>query len=1108
MVPQKEINFILQNLEMKVVADGRAAKQAILYLRSEYLNRHFGMVAKQVSHSIQFIICRLMSAKSLHEQIDDLKRAINAQESLRPVLGDSALETILAVLREQLAEYEGQVTQQDAVNQARRKLVTVLFADVSGFTAFSENKDAEDVANLVNRLWLRADRIIQEHGGRIDKHIGDAVMALWGTETAREDDAERAVRAALKMEETFKENARQLPIRLKAGINSGQVLLSAIGTQGEFTAMGDAVNTASRLVNSAQAGDVLITHDTYQLVRGIFDVQKQSPMYVKGKAEPLQTYVVQRVRPRAFRIGRRGVEGVTTRMVGREAEFQVIQSALEESLQDRRVTIVTVKGDAGLGKSRLMYEFEAWLDSHPTDFYLFKGRADEETASLPYSLIRDVFSNRFHILDSDSQLEARGKLIQGIAELAGPGIDEQAAFIGELLGFNFSNSMYVRGIRKDARQIRERSFGNVARVFERLTQNDPAVLLLDDIHWSDSGSLELVEYLARLETDLPLFILCTARPSLDEIHPNWGIEFPRSQRLSIKTLDLNASRALVNEILQHVSDLPVEFVETVAKNAEGNPFYLEELIKVLIEDGVIVKGDDAWQILPQRLTQVRVPATLTGVLQARLDRLPARENEVLERAAVIGRTFWDAAVAAMRASGIEQMPSGGEEVDSALTALREKELVFPHQPSTFASTQEFIFKHAILREVTYERVLKAKRKLYHRMAADWLIQQSGERIDEYLALIAQHYELADDPVRAVEFLERAADQSMRLSAYREALSASERALGILAASDDTNPAMRVRLLLTIGSANLWLTDYATATARFEESIAIARTIHDRGLESKALARLGRIRLEQANFDQSKKHLQESLAIAQQLDDIDGIAYCLAHLGYISHYEGDYARAQKYGQESYEFARRTNDAIAQAFALNILAMIGVNNQQFQQAHEYYLQTIEICKNAGDRYGLARAYGNLSELLRIQKRYAEAKPYALESIKLAREFGNRYVLPVMLINLVYSQVGLGEIREAYASLREALQLDVESSSTSWILFSLVGYADILTAEGRRERALEVLGLCLNHPQINSDTLRDAELLLDDLREARSDDIEPALARGKSLDLSRTVVTALGG
>jgi tetratricopeptide (TPR) repeat protein len=481
---------------------------------------------------------------------------------------------------------------------------------------------------------------------------------------------------------------------------------------------------------------------------------------------------------------------------------------------------------------------------------------------------------------------------------------------------------------------------------------------------------------------------------------------------------------------------------------------------------------------------------------------------VLERAAVIGRTFWDAAVSAMQGSEPAQLLTGGQDVHSALSALRTKELVFSHQPSTFATAQEFIFKHAILREVTYERVLKAKRKLYHRMAADWLIQQSGERVDEYLGLIAQHYELAGDTTHAVEFLERAADQSMRLSAYREALSVSERALAILASSEDTNPAMRARLLLTIGVAHLWLTDHATATARFEECIALARTIHDRGLESKALARLGRIGLEQGRFDQAEKHLQAGLAIAQALNDIDVVAYTLAHLGYISHYQGRYSEAQKYGEESYEFAKQTGDAIAQAFSLNMLAMISVNNHEYERGHDYHLQAIEICKNAGDRYGLARAYSNLSELIRIQRKYAEAKPYTVEGIKLTQELGNRYALPIMLINLAYSQVGLGEIREALGSLRAALQLNIENDSVSWILFSLVSYANILTAEGERQPALQILGLCLNHPETNSDTHRDIQLVLEDLKKAGVDDIETELEAGKSLDLNKTVLMALGG
>jgi predicted ATPase/class 3 adenylate cyclase len=1046
--------------------------------------------------------------KPLVEQINDLRNAITAQEAMRAVMGDAVVDTTLGVLRGQLAELEKQIIQPDATPHARRKLVTVLFADISGFTALSENMDAEDVTNLVNRLWARLDKIIREFGGEIDKHIGDAVMAIWGADAAREDDAERAIRAALKMQETFKENAGQLPISIKVGINSGQVLLSEIGTQGEYTAMGDTVNTASRLVNLAQANEILVSHDTYQLVRGVFDIQVQSPITVKGKSEPLQTYLILRVRPRAFRLGKRGVEGVSTRMVGREAEFQSIQAVVEQCVQNRRVSVAVVKGDAGLGKSRLIYELEAWLDTHPHDFYMFKGRADEETTSLPYSLLRDVFSERFQIMDNDTQAEARAKLVQGVTALIGERGEERAMFMGELLGFDFSESPYVRGIRNDARQIRSLSFNHIAQFFVELSANAPLVLLLDDIHWADNGSLELVEYLAKLEIDLPLFIFCAARPSLDETHPGWGDNFPLCEVVTIKSLDLNASRELASNILQNVARLPSELVEIVAKNAEGNPFYLEELIKVLIEDGVIIKGEENWQIVPHRLTQLRVPATLTGILQARLDRLPATENEVLERAAVIGRTFWDAAVEAMHGSENARTLVGGQDVHLALSALRTKELVFAHQPSTFAGAQEFIFKHAILREVTYERVLKAKRKLYHRLAATWLIQQSGERIGEYLGLIAQHYELAGDTTQAVDFLDRAAELSMQLSAYREALSASERGLAILATSENKNAALRTRMLFHIGAAHLWLTDYKTARARFEECLALMQTAQDPALEAKVLARLGRIDLEQNSYESSRAFYQRSLEIARQVNDLELAAYVLASLGYTHHYQGNYLEAEKYGKEGYALARQIDDAIAQAFSLNMLAMSSANRGAYDACRNYHLQGIEICKTSGDRYGLARAYSNLSELLRIQKLYTEAMPHTIAGIQITRELGNRFALSIMLVNLVYSQAGQGEIQSAYASVREALQLNIENNLKSWVIFSLVGYAAILQAEGKREQSLQILGLCLKHPETNSDTHRDIELILADLKAVRTDDIDAGLARGDEIDLNKAVLMALGG
>lgn len=1043
-----------------------------------------------------------MNSISLNEQIQKLEEAIQAQEALRPALGDAMVDTVVNALHAQLNDLRKQLTKTESINATRRRQVTVLFADVSGFTALSENMDAEDVANLVNRIWARLDRVIEEHGGLIDKHIGDAVMALWGTDIAREDDAERAIRAALKMQEEFLKETEKLPINIKIGINSGLVLLSAVGSHSEFTAIGDTVNTASRVVNSASAGATLISHETYQIVRGIFDVQKQEPIRVKGKSEPLQTYIVKGIRPRAFRMGSRGVEGIATKMVGRDTELNQLQDALNQSALAQNISVFVVRGEAGLGKSRLIYEFEAWLDTHPATFFLFKGRADEESINLPYSLLRDLFSERFQIMDSDTQTQAREKIIQGIENITSARHEEMAAFMGHLFGFDFSDTPHLRGILNDAKQIRTRAFSHIAHFFELLAKKSPVVILLDDIHWADNGSLDLITHLAKFGVDLPIFILCAARPSLDELHPNWGSDFQNFRTAEINTLNMQASRELVGEILKNVSDLPKDLVETIAVNAEGNPFYLEELIKVLIEDEVIVKDSEEWKVVPQMLTQVRVPATLTGVLQARLDRLSQPENDVLERAAVIGRTFWDAAIASMHGSESAKLVIGTDDVKTALATLRNKELVFSHQPSAFASAQEYIFKHAILREVTYERVLKAKRKLYHRMAAEWLIQQSGERLNEYLGLIAQHYELAGDNHLAVEFLERAGLQLVRLSAYRESLSAFERAMSIIASTENNDTVTRARILLHIGRSHLWLTDHTAAAVRFEECLALASLIKDRNIEMRALAQLGRINLELGAFSEVYKFSEKSLQLANELNDEEMLAYNLAHLGYVAHYESRYADAQKYGKQSYEFAEKTGDVIAQAFALNILAMIAVNINQYEEAQNYHLRAIGICKRSGDRYGLARAYGNLSEVLRVQSKYAEAKPYASMSVEMARENGNTYSLSIMLVNLLYAQAHLEEFKDAHATLREALILNLQHKTSSWALYSLMGYAFILTKEKKYQEALQIVGMCLHHPELNSDTSRDIEIILRELRKTKLNHLDAELEKGKTLNLDQVI------
>ncbi|HEX8686753.1 MAG TPA: AAA family ATPase, partial [Pyrinomonadaceae bacterium] len=511
-------------------------------------------------------------------------------------------------------------------------------------------------------------------------------------------------------------------------------------------------------------------------------------------------YGVRSAKQRAFRVQTRGVEGVETRMVGRKAELRRLTDALESVFEEGELQVVTVVADAGLGKSRLLYEFSNRVELLPDAIYVFIGRAGESAQGLPYALVRDVFSFRFEIQDSDPPQVAREKLERGMLAMC-PGASEaetlmRAHFIGQLIGFDYSASPHVSGIRDDARQVRDRAFRYAARFFSEISRQYTVVLYLDDIHWADDGSLDFIDHLARNCSDVPLMILCLARPTLLERRPAWGEGRERHARLTLQPLSKKESRQLVEEILRRAHGVPPELREMVVGGAEGNPFYVEELIKMLIDQRVIVTGADEWSVDASRLGEVQVPPTLTGVLQARLDRLTPGEKAILQRASVIGREFWDGAVehlgagltaVATRATGRAAPPARDSapaaEVARVLESLRGKELIYRREASSFAGAREYIFKHALLRDVTYESVLKRDRREYHRRAADWLARHSGGRVGEYAGLIAEHYERAQSTQDAAEWYGRAGRQARETYAPETAIRHYRKALDFLAARD-------------------------------------------------------------------------------------------------------------------------------------------------------------------------------------------------------------------------------------------------------------------------------------------------------------------------------------
>lgn len=948
--------------------------------------------------------------------IEQLEQAIASLEAQRSLLGDAVVETMLTTAREKLAALRAQA----APTEQQRKYVTILFADISGFTALSETLDAEELTGLMNAVWERLDQLITQQGGRIDKHIGDAVMAMWGAERAREDDPEQALRAALSMQAeltTFREQHR-LGLAMRIGLNTGPVLVGVVATTHEFTAMGDAVNLASRLEHAAPVGGVLISADTYRHVRGLFEVEPQPPLAVKGKRDPVQTYRVKAVKPRAFRVATRGVEGIETRTIGREAELLTLQTIFREAAEKGETHLLTLVGEPGVGKSRLLYEFENWVEILPQRTLYFKGRAVPEMRHHPAALLRDLFSFRFEIRDADSVQVMREKFLAGMAKWVEP---DMAAILGQLAGFDFSQMPAVQAALANP-NFDAFAVACLVAYFQALAETTPVLVLLEDIHWADERSLDLIDRLLKALPARRLLVVCLTRPTLYEHRPSWGEGRAHTIRLDLKPLSPEGSRALVEEILQHVESLPTALRETIVSQAEGNPFYIEELIKMLLDEGVIVRALDVearWQVQVERLDKIHVPTTLTAVLQARLDGLPPSEREVLQRASVIGRQFWDTAVDYLAEEGHTTLAA------ESLPALRVRELVFRHEHSAFEGAQEYLFKHALLRDVAYESVLRRLRRAYHRQAAEWLIRTSGARVDEYASLIAEHFVLAEDSRREAEWQGRAAKQAAAQYAHPEALRRLNRALELSPADDIrarfdlllervqiygrrgqrelqhqdsielealaerlNDPARRTDAALQRGEYHRCVSDFPAALEAGQWAVQWAEATNDlsRQADARLLCAMSLYRMD--NRVNAKSQLEEGLALARIAGNRRIEGEVLLWLSGLASIEDDLPAQRARIEEALHLFRGIGDIYMEGQTLRNLGLLLEDEKDYLAAQIAYEQALQLLHKAGDQANAGWTLRDLGGLALELGDYATAQVRLGQALDTARKLGDRH------------------------------------------------------------------------------------------------------------------------
>lgn len=959
-----------------------------------------------------------------------IQKAIAAIESRRAILGDSVTNTTLAALQE-LAQRPASRTPDVAPSRdAQRKQITVIFAKVTGFTSVTGGAQETAVLNLINALWRRLDGAITQQGGVIDKHLGDAIMGLFGVPIAHEDDPEQAVRAALQMRAILsdfvtelkssldEEILAQLPdlqsLRLSVGINTGPAMLGRVGDSDEYTVIGDTVNVASRLERAAPPGGILISHDTFLLVRDTFNVEPLGPVPIKGRTEPIQVYLTLGVKPRIFYGVGRGVEGVETRMIGRDTEIAGLKATLQLAISNRTGRAITVIGEAGLGKSRLMHEFILWAKSLPEPVQELKGRTYQHMRQIPYALFRNLLSTFFGIQDNDPASVARQKLIQGM-EQHQPGDTEDArqrAFtIAQLLGLDLGPTAVpetaTANTDEDATpQLRDLAYQYISDLLQRITANAPATLLfLEDLHWADEGSLELLEHLLPLCRQMPLLLIMLARPvdiSLDSDHPlarhaRLMGQPGGTQAIHLQSLNESQSRELVLEILRKVPEIPADLSDLIVSRAEGNPLYVEEMIKILIEDGVIIAGQDEWQVRRNQIPSARVPPHINGVLQARLDRLSELERATLQRAAVVGRLFWDSAVIHMNETAVPStMPS---ETHAALQALEKREMIFKRQVSGFAGSQAYVFKHAILHQVAYESVLLRFRPGYHKQAGDWLAEQSGDRVAENAGLIAEHYEMAGERTAAAELYEMAAqrahhayDPELAIDYYRKALSLladqSHYAEWLLRLQEELGKLLQMRARL-VEAAQVFMTMRFTA----EED-------GDLGAQARAWNGLAGIQYDQGKF----RAMLESALQAEQVSWLIGaemeLIRALLRQGEAYLYLGDLPQAMAVIERALHLSDRQEEIVARTQSLYLLCLTCVRHGRYEDAQR----------------GIYQLQQQLSLLLTLDELHAAAAThYALGKL----------------------QNQLGQSDAATASLLAALKLfrnlDIQIE-TGWVLYQL--------------------------------------------------------------------------
>ena len=880
-----------------------------------------------------------------------------------------------------------------------RRLVSVLFADLVGFTSHSDARDPEEVRELLTGYFDAARAAVQRHGGVVEKFIGDAVMAVWGARAAQEDDAERAVRVALELIDSVHALGERtgLVLQARAGVATGEAAVS-VGAIGQGIVAGDLVNTASRIQAAAAPGAVFVDETTRRMTEAAIVCEPAGSFELKGKRDPMPLWRAARVSAARRGVGRSA--GLDPPFVGRERELRLLKD-LFHATEGGRAHLVGVTGIAGIGKSRLAWEFEKYADGLADEVLWHRGRCLSYGDGVAFWALAEMVRMRARITEDEPAATAEPKLAAVVEEwVTDP--DDREWVMPPLL--------HLLGLAQIADGDRERLFPAWRRFFEAMAERLPVVLVFEDMQWADEALLSFVEYLMEWSRDHGLFVVALARPELADRRPGWGAT---SRSLTSLTLEPLSGAAMVELVSGMVPGLPAEAAARIAAAAEGVPLYAVETARMLLDRGLLVRAADGGGYgVTGDIADIEIPETLHALVAARLDGLSEDERRLLQQAAVLGKSFAPDGLAAVSGQPRDQ-------IDGALAALARKELISVQTDPRSPERGQYGFVQDMVRTIARDTLGRRERKRLHLATAEHLRRQGG---DELAEVIAAHrvdaYRLLPDDPDAVELRDGARSDILRAADRAASLAAPAEAFRLVIAALDLVPdgPEQAQLHERAGALALQKGDVAEAERQFTQALGIHEGAGDSHSAARVRARRGDVLFLEGRAEQAVLEMEEAYAVLADGPPDADLAHLGAQLGRLCGMIGDEARGRAALEQAIEIAetQRLPEVLSNALNTKGLWIIAFTNRR-EEGRSLLLGALRVALDADETQAAMRAYFNLS--FEREGVDDDSHTYDQDGLALAERIGDEQWKRSFLLHTSHAALERGDWDEAVRITREA-------------------------------------------------------------------------------------------